>query len=105
MKGIMVVLVLGVVPAFGGSRVAPIRLYTHFQHQPLSPGESVGEPFARPDELEKEILRSCRRFHCKRSSARGCDPLRIDVAPTKDDHLPVSYSRQQPIDRQPRRRE
>jgi hypothetical protein len=34
MKGIMVVLALGVLPAFGGSRTAPIRLYTQFQHQP-----------------------------------------------------------------------
>ena len=30
----MVVLALGVIPAFGGSRTAPIRLYTQFQHQP-----------------------------------------------------------------------
>src|SRR5579872_472485 len=34
MKSIMVVLALGVIPAFGGNRVAPIRLYTQFQHQP-----------------------------------------------------------------------
>jgi len=34
MKGIMVFLMLGVIPAFGGSRTAPIRLYTQFQHQP-----------------------------------------------------------------------
>ena len=30
----MFVLALGVIPAFGGSRIAPIRLYTQFQHQP-----------------------------------------------------------------------
>lgn len=30
----MVVLALGVLPAFGGSRFAPIRLYVQFQHQP-----------------------------------------------------------------------
>ena len=34
MKLMVVCLVLGVVPAFGGSREAPVRLYTHFQYSP-----------------------------------------------------------------------
>ncbi len=34
MKAALLVLALGVFPAFSGSRVAPIRLYIHFQHEP-----------------------------------------------------------------------
>lgn len=34
MKALMVVLALGALPAFGGSPLAPIRLYVQFQHQP-----------------------------------------------------------------------
>src|SRR5215467_2816361 len=34
MKAAMWLLTLGVFPAFGGSRVAPVRLYIHFQQDP-----------------------------------------------------------------------
>ncbi len=34
MKNLALVLALGVLPAFGGNRVPPIRLYIQFQHQP-----------------------------------------------------------------------
>jgi hypothetical protein len=34
MKAAMWLLALGVFPAFGGSRVAPVRLYIHFQQDP-----------------------------------------------------------------------
>src|SRR5205823_13237866 len=44
MKAATLLLALGVFPAFGGSRAAPIRLYIHFQQDP--PGavlESIQE--------------------------------------------------------------
>jgi hypothetical protein len=34
MQGLIFVLALGVLPAFGGNAVAPVRLYVQFQHEP-----------------------------------------------------------------------
>src|SRR5215471_11985472 len=46
MKALVLCLALGAVSAFGGSREAPIRLYTHFQQEP---------PDAVLDSLQEEL--------------------------------------------------
>lgn len=46
MKSLVLCLALGVLPAFGGSRAAPVRLYTEFQREP---------PDAVLDSLQEEL--------------------------------------------------
>jgi len=75
MKSLMVVLALGVLPAFGGNRVAPIRLYVQFQHQPP---DAVLE--AIQEELENIMVPAGMAFEWRSLAATQGNEVSVELA-------------------------
>lgn len=75
MKAALLVLALGVFPAFSGSRVAPIRLYIHFQHEPP---DGVRE--AIQEELDEIMVPSGLEFEWRSLASTTGTEVSVELA-------------------------
>ena len=71
----MIVLMLGVLPAFGGGRIAPVRLYVQFQHEP---SDAVLE--AIQEELENIMVPSGMGFEWRSLATTMGNEVSVELA-------------------------